>query len=454
MSKKKKENPAKIKKTDISNLKLTIELVPQKSWGDNLRSKLSKTDWNKLRSECFENAQYACEICNNKDQKLDCHELWNYNDDLKIQKLNGLISLCQDCHSVKHIGLAYKMNKGEKAISHLAQVNKMSIKKAENYKDKCLKKWRERSQTNWKVELDWLTSKGIEFKDKKEEETLLLSPLEVAINANDQALVEKILLETKTINPYKDHKGNNLLHRLIESKNLDMIKLLLEKPSFLALINECNKLSMSPLLLACKIGNKAIVELLITHGADISKKCQYHKTLLHYAVGSDDYETFDYIYNNFGNNFLSEVDFKKGLFFHRIMSTEKNAGGFNLPREKYLARKKMLELVLDDLTKEQIIQKDIYNKTFMHCMAYFGDKKNILKTLKKGGVEVINAIDIHGKMPINEAALARNIEAVETLLAKKASFKHKTGAGETAYELVERFFGNERAENIFGPYMN
>ena len=66
-------------------MKLTIELVPQSSWGNNLRSEanLSKGQWDKLRKESYRKANYKCEICGEKGPKwpVECHEIWHYDDE-------------------------------------------------------------------------------------------------------------------------------------------------------------------------------------------------------------------------------------------------------------------------------------------------------------------------------------------------------------------------------------
>jgi hypothetical protein len=36
---------------------------------------------------------------------VECHEIWEYNDEDKIQKLIGLISLCPICHLTKNISV-------------------------------------------------------------------------------------------------------------------------------------------------------------------------------------------------------------------------------------------------------------------------------------------------------------------------------------------------------------
>jgi 5-methylcytosine-specific restriction endonuclease McrA len=144
-------------------MKLTIELVPKSSWYTNVRSNVSKERWDELRFECYRKAKYKCEICGETGKKqgyehdVECHEIWEYNDEKKIQRLAGLIALCPKCHKVKHIGLSMLNNEYESSVKHLRKVNKWSKRKTENYVDDCFNTWNERSQYNWTLDITYLS---------------------------------------------------------------------------------------------------------------------------------------------------------------------------------------------------------------------------------------------------------------------------------------------------------
>ena len=91
-------------------MKLHIELVPRTSWYSNVRSNVPPSQWDKLRRASYAAAGYKCEICGGKGHKhpVECHEEWDYviEDGERIQRLKKLISLCPNCHKVKHPGLA------------------------------------------------------------------------------------------------------------------------------------------------------------------------------------------------------------------------------------------------------------------------------------------------------------------------------------------------------------
>ena len=135
--------------------KLTIELVPYGQWFDNVRAKISAAQWGKLKHACFVKAEHRCEICHGVGKKhpVECHEIWHYDDDKKIQKLLGLISLCPSCHRVKHIGNAARMGLFAPTIKHMAKVNKWPVYLAEAYADVCMNQWGWRSSFKWELDL-------------------------------------------------------------------------------------------------------------------------------------------------------------------------------------------------------------------------------------------------------------------------------------------------------------
>jgi hypothetical protein len=144
-------------------MKLTIELVPQSSWGNNLRSEanLSKAQWDKLRKASYKRAGYRCEICSGKGSKwpVECHEIWEYDDQKHIQTLKGLISLCPTCHKAKHIGRTLSVEPPAAqalVLNQLATLNQMTPVQLEEYLVHVFEVWGQRSQHQWTLDLTWL----------------------------------------------------------------------------------------------------------------------------------------------------------------------------------------------------------------------------------------------------------------------------------------------------------
>src|SRR5207302_1396445 len=80
--------------------RLTVELVPSSCWYTNVRSHVPKTVWDRLRRQVAAEAGNRCEICGGRGRRwpVECHEVWEYDDDEKIQRLQRLVALCPACH--------------------------------------------------------------------------------------------------------------------------------------------------------------------------------------------------------------------------------------------------------------------------------------------------------------------------------------------------------------------
>jgi hypothetical protein len=143
-------------------IKLTIELIPKTCHYSNVRSSLSKKEWDKIRFISYENANYVCEICSQTGleqgyrHKLECHEIWKYDDKKKIQKLVGLISLCPLCHQVKHIGRANAMGKQADVFKQLETINNWDHKQVVQHVAEAFEEYKERSNYEWKLDISLL----------------------------------------------------------------------------------------------------------------------------------------------------------------------------------------------------------------------------------------------------------------------------------------------------------
>lgn len=153
----------------MSDLKLTIELVPQTSWMNNVRAVLTAKQWNALRGVVADHAWQVCEICGGvgPNHPVECHEIWEYNEKTQVRKLAGMIALCPDCHMVKHFGFARIQGKEEQAFKHFMKVNGLKKKEAEAAIAKAFQVWRDRSLIDWKLDLSGLKKYGIDVSKLK-----------------------------------------------------------------------------------------------------------------------------------------------------------------------------------------------------------------------------------------------------------------------------------------------
>lgn len=151
----------------VKKLKLTIELIPQSSWYSNVRSILTKTQWDAVRKMVAAEAGNVCEICGGKGKKhpVECHEIWDYNDDTLVQKLIGLIALCPKCHNVKHFGFAQIIGKTDEAIKHLMKINGITKTAVDKHVEESFAEFTERSKKQWTLDISILEKFGINVKD-------------------------------------------------------------------------------------------------------------------------------------------------------------------------------------------------------------------------------------------------------------------------------------------------
>lgn len=104
-------------------------MVPSSSWYANVRSLVSTANWKKIRLECFKEHGRVCIFCNKTGYKgrIDCHEIWDYDDANGTQALKDIIPLCPSCHSVCHIGRTTLMGGYDKAMTHFVKVRGITM---------------------------------------------------------------------------------------------------------------------------------------------------------------------------------------------------------------------------------------------------------------------------------------------------------------------------------------
>ncbi len=138
-------------------LKLNFELVPDGCWYSNLRSILSKEQWDFIKKDAKERSRGRCAICGKKSTRLDAHERWSYDEQNVVQKLEDVICVCKDCHSVLHIGFTQLKGDEQKAENHFMKVNGCSYaeyRKALGLANEIHK--RRNNISEWKLDLSYL----------------------------------------------------------------------------------------------------------------------------------------------------------------------------------------------------------------------------------------------------------------------------------------------------------
>jgi hypothetical protein len=142
----------------LPDLKLTIELVPEPCWYNNMRKVLTPDQWDTVRREVYQRYHRICGICGAQNTQLSCHEIWAYDDAQHIQKLTGFIALCELCHHVKHIGYAgILVSEGkldmQAIIDHFCRVNSCSKDAFTRHETAAFALWEKRNRFEWVTDL-------------------------------------------------------------------------------------------------------------------------------------------------------------------------------------------------------------------------------------------------------------------------------------------------------------
>lgn len=133
-------------------MRLTIELVPSTCWNANVRTLVTKAEWDRIRKKVYAAADFACEACGRRGTVLHAHEKWAYDDQTHRQVLEDMVALCPGCHEVKHLGFAQTQGRGDQARTHLAKVNGWALAQADAYILQQFKLWEERSRVEWTID--------------------------------------------------------------------------------------------------------------------------------------------------------------------------------------------------------------------------------------------------------------------------------------------------------------
>jgi hypothetical protein len=137
--------------------------VPATSWGANLHRLLTEEYWGALRKETFAACNNRCEICGTAGE-LECHELWEYHepavtsnpDNIGVQELKQLISLCPNCHQSHHLGFANRQGKLDRALEYVAYINQWDKEQIALYYEYLTAAWTRRSGYSWMLDLSFL----------------------------------------------------------------------------------------------------------------------------------------------------------------------------------------------------------------------------------------------------------------------------------------------------------
>ena len=149
----------------VSQLKLTIEFIPEPLWGQSIAQRYPR-QWNKLRRAAYAEAGHRCEVCGGVGFRgsminpggLEAHEVWEYefHGDDAVQRLVRLIALCPRCHQCKHMGRSYRVMPRaayRDLVEHFLTVNELSEQQYAEYRAELTTEWWRNNTLNWSQDL-------------------------------------------------------------------------------------------------------------------------------------------------------------------------------------------------------------------------------------------------------------------------------------------------------------
>ena len=118
----------------------------------------SRAVWRKqIRGDALAATNSRCTICGLAEERLLCHEKWDYDEERAIATLVGFEMHCQKCDSVTHAGnAAIYGNPKEvvpKILLQLQIVNRCSNDVALQVLKRALEQWEERNKKNWTIKV-------------------------------------------------------------------------------------------------------------------------------------------------------------------------------------------------------------------------------------------------------------------------------------------------------------
>ena len=139
----------------MKEYKLRFGLVSDGCWYTNLRSALPKEVWDRIRRAAYARAGGRCCICGAAG-RLEAHEVWSYDDNKHIQKLEDVIAVCPACHEVIHIGRTSLMGREKEAQAHFMKVNGATQSEYHAALDQANREHAERSRHEWVTDISKL----------------------------------------------------------------------------------------------------------------------------------------------------------------------------------------------------------------------------------------------------------------------------------------------------------
>ena len=147
---------------------MRIDLIPETSWGCNVRALMPKADWKAFaRKHVYAVTGRVCIVCGGRGPQwpVEADEVWRFDDNTHVQTLHRILPLCPACHEVRTAGFATSQGRYENVARHLAFIDRIPVAQARRTIDKALKKWERRSMREWRIDYSHMQDRyGITLK--------------------------------------------------------------------------------------------------------------------------------------------------------------------------------------------------------------------------------------------------------------------------------------------------
>jgi hypothetical protein len=146
---------------------IRINLVPQTSWGRNVRALVDRDVWRAFaREKVYATTGFLCLVCGGRGDQwpVEADEVWHFDDAAGVQRLAAVVPLCPSCHEVRSCGLATTNGRAEHAARHLAWVERIGVAEARLRIRDALAQWRSRSRRSWRIDVSLMATRhGIDI---------------------------------------------------------------------------------------------------------------------------------------------------------------------------------------------------------------------------------------------------------------------------------------------------
>lgn len=144
-------------------LKLKIERVPRSCSWSKVNKKVPRKYWDIIKKATFQKANNVCEICRGigKQIPLMCHEVWEYDDTLNIQRLSHFQALCPPCYAAIHFKELLPRSGQTASTRRFMIINLLNQKIATKIIRTVHKQFIIRSTRQWKLDIEHLREFGL-----------------------------------------------------------------------------------------------------------------------------------------------------------------------------------------------------------------------------------------------------------------------------------------------------